>query len=267
MGAAAVAGRRASRRRDRWRPDPRARRARGAPPRSGPRSRRAGRCVVAAKTVVATRPSSSITGPPELPGRTSPRSEVIDRSHRPAAVGVGGDDAPGRPEPRGAQVERARQREAHDRPGLARVRLVRELERLGARAPARAGSRGRCGCRSARRRRRAAAPRRPGAPPCRPARRRRARWSRRSPAPRPSPSRRRRARRRCRGSASRESSAARTSGSRAMPRGGGATSADGPSTCGKGSSRRSEFSSGPDGGSAVLSRCRIAERWTSIRIR
>ncbi len=61
--------------------------------------------------------------------------------------------------------------------------------------------------------------------------------------------------------------AAWTSGSRAIPACGGATRASGPSIRGNGSSRRSEFSSGPDGGSTVLSRCRIAERWTSVRIR
>ena len=57
-----------------------------------------------------------------------------------------------------------------------------------------------------------------------------------------------------------------TSGSRAMPARGGATPASGPSIRGNGSRRRSEFSSGPDGGRTVLSRWRIAERWTSIRI-
>ncbi len=58
-----------------------------------------------------------------------------------------------------------------------------------------------------------------------------------------------------------------TSGSRAIRPRGGATPASGPSIRGNGSSRRSEFSSGPDGGRTVLSRWRIAERWTSVRIR
>ena len=35
--------------------------------------------VVAANTVVTTWPSASTIGPPELPERTAPRSDVIDR--------------------------------------------------------------------------------------------------------------------------------------------------------------------------------------------
>ena len=35
--------------------------------------------VVAAKTVVTTWPSASTIGPPELPDRTAPRSDVIER--------------------------------------------------------------------------------------------------------------------------------------------------------------------------------------------
>ena len=61
--------------------------------------------------------------------------------------------------------------------------------------------------------------------------------------------------------------AAWTSGSRVIPVSGGATRASGPSIRGNGSSRRSEFSSGPDGGSTVLRRWRMTERWTSLRIR
>ena len=58
--------------------------------------------------------------------------------------------------------------------------------------------------------------------------------------------------------------ASSTSGSLSIPRAGGATFASGPSIFGKGSSRRRELSSGPEGGRIVLSRCRIVERWTSI---
>ena len=57
--------------------------------------------------------------------------------------------------------------------------------------------------------------------------------------------------------------AARTCGSRPIPFAGGATFASGPSILGNGSKRASAFSSGPDGGSALLSRDRISERWTS----
>jgi hypothetical protein len=35
--------------------------------------------VVAAKIVVTTRPRPSTIGPPELPERTAPRSDVIER--------------------------------------------------------------------------------------------------------------------------------------------------------------------------------------------
>ena len=52
-------------------------------PRSARRSRRAGPRVVAANTVVTTRPAPSTIGPPELPERTSPRSAVIERSTGP----------------------------------------------------------------------------------------------------------------------------------------------------------------------------------------
>ena len=54
----------------------RARRARSSPAR---RSRCGRRPTGAAKIVVTTRPAPSTTGPPELPWRTSPRSEVIAR--------------------------------------------------------------------------------------------------------------------------------------------------------------------------------------------
>ena len=57
--------------------------------------------------------------------------------------------------------------------------------------------------------------------------------------------------------------AASTCGSRAIPFAGGATRASGPSMRGNGSKRASALSSGPDGGSALLSRVRISERWTS----
>ncbi len=40
--------------------------------------------VVAAKTVVTTRPRPSTTGPPLLPGWISPRTELIDRRRGPA---------------------------------------------------------------------------------------------------------------------------------------------------------------------------------------
>ena len=48
-----------------------------------------------------------------------------------------------------------------------------------------------------------------------------------------------------------------------MPAFGGATRASGPSMRGNGSKRASALSSGPEGGSALLSRLRICERWTS----
>ena len=59
------------------------------------------------------------------------------------------------------------------------------------------------------------------------------------------------------------SAAARTCGSRAIPARGAGTFASGPSMRGNGSKRASALSSGPDGGSAALSRVRICERWTS----
>ncbi len=52
-----------------------------------------------------------------------------------------------------------------------------------------------------------------------------------------------------------------------MPARGRSTLASGPSMRGNGSSARSEFSSGPEGGRIVFRRCRIAERCTSWRIR
>ena len=48
-----------------------------------------------------------------------------------------------------------------------------------------------------------------------------------------------------------------------MPAFGAATRASGPSMRGNGSKRASALSSGPEGGSALLSRLRICERWTS----
>ena len=56
---------------------------------SGTASRPAARPpVIAAKTVATTWPPASTIGPPEFPGRTSPRSDVMLRSDRTVAVGV-----------------------------------------------------------------------------------------------------------------------------------------------------------------------------------
>ena len=94
---------------------------------------------LAAKIVVTTRPRPSTTGPPELPERTSPRSEVICAPHRPAPVGVLGDHRRGLAERGRAHVvgpvlgeaeDRGRRalRGAHVEPQRGQLREVRHAQ-------------------------------------------------------------------------------------------------------------------------------------------
>ena len=101
--------------------------------------------MVAANTVVSTAPAASTTGPPELPGRISPRIGIRRRVTGPVPVGVLRPPRP--PSRRSAPLwasNGAVQRVAEDHPGGAGRRARRQRQRRAGRARARAGPRGRC---------------------------------------------------------------------------------------------------------------------------